>query len=125
MLASFLSFLKPKETKMARPIKSTIKTAIVIVKFFSIPIIEILKRPCKMVAIIIPVRINFIFLFGSKIERAKKYPKVPEHKACKKVAPIKRKALMAAVCLKRNGSLPGNKTKRFSRAANPKAAIII
>ena len=88
---------------MAKPTKIVIKitkeeinnfgSAIIIEPFFSINespifIIEELKKPCKRVAIPTPIIKSMPLFFVSKIDKAKKQPRVPEQRACKNVAPI-------------------------------------
>ena len=84
---------------------------------------ERLKRLWREMAIRNPIKIS-LRLFVLKKERAKKNPKVPEDRACKKVAPKNRRKKKEIVSANKIGSNL-YRPRIFSKAAKPRAAIII
>ena len=113
----------PMATKMASPIK--IKTGIKNANPFPISIIEKLKSPCSAVAKKSPANKSLPLFLVRRKDKAIKYPKRPEHRACRKVAPKKRKKIIENVSpVKKLGPI-GSRYKIFSTAANPSAIIII
>jgi len=88
-------------------------------------IIEKLKSPCKIVAIVIPKKTRIIRFLFSKQDRAIKNPIAPEESACKNVAVKKRKPLKEITSFSINDSPKGSKIRMFSTEAKPRAAIII
>lgn len=119
----FFKERRAKETKTARPkiiIRGTIN--------FAPPvscIIYRLNKPCKVTAIKSPVknrRCRFAFL---KNAREIKYPKAPDTKACKNIAPTNLKDVRI-ITLEVGANVPNlNSANIFSSAANPNADTIM
>lgn len=131
-LGNLFNFRKAKFTNTAK--RMSIKASMVNPTHFvkipsSIIIIKELNIPCKKIASPNPKIRYFVPCLGSKNDFAKKYPIKAEDRACKKVAPAKRKAVIKIASRMKNVSSEStnsrNNTAIFSIAAKPKAAIII
>ena len=73
-----------------------------------------------------PAGSNNFLIFVSQKDKAKKNPIVPEDKACRKVAEMKRKIAKEKVSRKLYKNISGDKKmKIFSSVAKHKAAMII
>ncbi len=89
----------------------------------SVLIIKKLYKACRITENEMPMNKRITFFLFFENQRAMKKPRMPEESACKKVAPIKRKEAIRMVS--KIWSCSEKNKKTFSKAAKPKAAIII